>query len=284
MTRTKKLLALLLVFVMALSLTACSGFDADALKAVKQLEELDSLRADLDITIGVKMMGFMSMDFNMAGTADITTDPAMAKGNLGLDLGILGEAMNIDFYFKNVDGKALTSTSTDGGQTWDRNETEMPAFKLSNALNADTIKALAAFASSFEESGTETVKGSEATVYAGVIKWADLMAMSSDPAALQSANEAIGADVSKMEFDIPVTVSIDKASDMPVKFTIDLSQMMQEFMPLALQKAAEDDSTIDAETAELLSSLDFHTLVVSCTLYDFNTVSEIVIPAGVFAE
>ena len=282
MKRTKQLLALLLVLVMAFSLTACSDFDVSVLQTVKQMEELESFRADLDVTVGVKMMGFMSMDFSLTGTADVTKNPTVAKGTVGIDLGMLGEAMNADFYYKQVGDKALTSTSTDGGATWSQSETEFPEMKLSDILNVETVQALADFATSFEETGTETVRGSEATVYAGKIKWADVVALSPDPSAFEGANEAIGVDLSKLVFDIPVTLCIDKSSDMLVKFTIDLSQMMQEIMPPILQKAMEEDSSIDAETAELLSSFDFNTLFISVVLYDFDAVSEIVIPAGVF--
>ncbi len=282
MTLSKKLLALLLVCVMVFSLSACTDFESHALKAAAQFENLESLRADYDVTLGVKMMGFMSLDLHLVGNAKMSTDPLLGSGDLSLDLGVLGDTMAVSYCFKEDADKLYAAVSTDGGETWSRSETDALHLRFSDIINFNTLSALSAFSSSFEASGTETVNGSEATVYSGLIKWADLIAMVPDPESLQSASEALGTDVTKLYFSIPVTIAIDNSTDRIVKLTLDLSELMQVFMPLVLQKAAEDDS-LDEEAVEIIESLDFRTLVISVVLSDFNDVGEIEIPAAAFA-
>jgi hypothetical protein len=117
-------------------------------------------------------------------------------------------------------------------------------------------------------------------------------------AAGSAASSASGTplDLSGMDLtalgSIPVTIGFDKENDLIVKGSIDLTETVQNLIPMVMKVAMQSmaaQSGVDAAEMEdfdlsaLGFSLDIHTLNVSAELYNFDAVGEITIPPEALA-
>ena len=109
------------------------------------------------------------------------------------------------------------------------------------------------------------------------------MALSGVLDALETALE-IELDDLDESFDgaIPTTISIDNKSGMVVKFTMDLTDVIQNLMPLlvdqVVKEAARENGLEGIDLSVLGFALEMDHVTVSEVLYDFNAVGTIVIP------
>ena len=292
-----KLVALVLVLVLALSLTACGGFSGRMAKAAIKMQKVQNLRMDIDVDLGMSMSVFgeaMDLSTAITGPVDIINAPMKLKADLNMT--VMDEPIDLLCYADQAGNSTIVYFSADDGENWSKTTTETGDLSANASMNADTIKALAALASSFEEKGTETVKGSEAIVYSAVLDMTQLEGILS----LQNTLDAIEkvSDLKLDELDlstvapVPVTLCIDKKTNMLVKYTADVTSLMQAMTPLILQ-AALDSALSESGLGDLadlgnmdLSSFfqfDVSKVVVSAVLYDFDAVGEITIPPEALA-
>ena len=111
MKTLQKCLALLLTLIMVLSLSACGSLEAA--KAVRNIQKLDSYRADCDIDMSMSMgmlgESIMDLELSMGGGADVNRDPLKGAGEFKMEL--LDEAVEGQFYFAKEEeetrGKAI---------------------------------------------------------------------------------------------------------------------------------------------------------------------------------
>ena len=92
---------------------------------------------------------------------------------------------------------------------------------------------------------------------------------------------------------IPVTVGYDKENDLIVKGSADLTETVQNLIPMvmkvvmksiAAESGMEDSAEMeDFDLSDLGFSLDIQTLNVSAELYNFDAVGEITIPPEALA-
>lgn len=299
MSRLKKALALLLVLLMVPCLSACGGFAGRMARAALKMQKLQSLRMDIDVDLGMRLSMFgedLDLDLEVTGPIDLITSPLKAKA--ALQAAALGETSDILCYMEQVGSRLVVHTSVDNGETWERTDIDTPAPSAGGGLNAKSIAGLAKLASAFQESGTETVRGSQAVVYHGAVPMSDLeqiVDFSKIPASIEKSS-GIKIDESALDFSavapIPVTLCIDDDSGMIVKFSVDLTGPMQVLIPVVLQAAVKSalDSSPLAGLGDLgdlnlgsLGSLGFEMnlskALVSAELYDFDRVSQITIPS-----
>ena len=152
---------------------------------------------------------------------------------------------------------------------------------------------------SFEETGTETVRGKEAVIYSGNILWEDLAGDVDLSSAAEAAGSASGMPLDFSDLDltalgsIPVTIGYDKENDLIVKGSADLTETVQNLIPMvmkvvmksiAAESGMEDSAEMeDFDLSDLGFSLDIQTLNVSAELYNFDAVGEITIPPEALA-
>ena len=127
---------------------------------------------------------------------------------------------------------------------------------------------------SFKEVGTEQVNGKDAVKYEGTISNEELSEVMETAGTADSltqlgiTEDQVVAMYSELG-DLPVQVWIETESGLPVKYEMDMTDMMQKLMDKVVESMGED-------AAGMTITMD--KVFVSMSLSDFNAVSEIVIP------
>ena len=298
MKRYQKVLALLLISLMALSLSGCSLITIT--KTASNMNSLKSVSADtvLNLSVDMAMMGETSpFDIAVSGPFDFDLANGKGKGDLTLDL--MGENVNLLLYYERLEDKVVIYTSADSGETWSKNETALSDQQEKDSSDLKALAMIKKLSNSFEETGTEIVRGKEAVIYSGTILWKDLVGDVDLSSAAEAAGSASGMPLDFSDLDlaalgsIPVTVGYDKENDLIVKGSADLTETVQNLIPMimkvamksiAAESGMEDSSEMeDFDPIDLGFTMDIQTLTVSAELYNFDTVGEITIPPEALA-
>ena len=298
MKRYQKVLALLLISLMALSLSGCSLITIT--KTASNMNSLKSVSADLALNLGMDMtMMDETSPFEIAVSGPFDFDLANGKGKSDLTLDLMGENVNLLLYYERLEDKFVIYTSADNGETWSKNETALSDQQEKDSSDLKSLAMIKKLSNSFEETGTETVRGKEAVIYSGNILWEDLAGDLDLSTAAEAAGSASGMPLDFSDLDlaalgsIPVTVGYDKENDLIVKGSADLTETVQNLIPMvmkvvmksiAAESGMEDSAEMeDFDLSDLGFSLDIQTLNVSAELYNFDAVGEITIPPEALA-
>ncbi len=298
MKRYQKVLALLLISLMALSLSGCSLITIT--KTASNMNSLKSVSADLALNLGMDMtMMDETSPFEIAVSGPFDFDLANGKGKADLTLDLMGENVNLLLYYERLEDKFVIYTSADNGETWSKNETALSDQQEKDSSDLKSLAMIKKLSNSFEETGTETVRGKEAVIYSGNILWEDLVGDVDLSSAAEAAGSASGMSLDFSDLDlaalgsIPVTVGYDKENDLIVKGSADLTETVQNLIPMvmkvvmksiAAESGMEDSAEMeDFDFSDLGFSLDIQTLNVSAELYNFDAVGEITIPPEALA-
>lgn len=278
----KRVLAALLVLTLTLTLAGCGGFAGRMIAAVKKMEKVQSYRADLnlDAAITVTALGQeMPIDLKLSGTSDVSADSGRSRTDLHVPL--FGEDLAfLCFTERTEDGYAIF-LSANGGKNWTHRHAEIPAPK-----NKASLSALRDLASRFAETGVETIKGSEATVYAGTLTGEDLENTLHLSETLTNAFEAMelpsDAAAAKDWGDVPVTIAIDNKSGLVTRYTLDLTAFLAKLTPKimdAVVSAVSEEVGLGGIDPGLPGfSLEIGQVKAEAVLYDFDAVGTIEIP------
>ena len=298
MKRYQKVLALLLISLMALSLSGCSLITIT--KTASNMNSLKSVSADLALNLGMDMtMMDETSPFEIAVSGPFDFDLANGKGKADLTLDLMGENVDLLLYYERLEDKFVIYTSADNGETWSKNETALSDQQEKDSSDLKALAMIKKLSNSFEETGTETVRGKEAVIYSGNILWEDLAGDLDLSTAAEAAGSASGMPLDFSDLDlaalgsIPVTVGYDKENDLIVKGSADLTETVQNLIPMvmkvvmksiAAESGMEDSAEMeDFDLSDLGFSLDIQTLNVSAELYNFDAVGEITIPPEALA-
>ena len=298
MKRYQKVLALLLISLMALSLSGCSLITIT--KTASNMNSLKSVSADLALNLGMDMtMMDETSPFEIAVSGPFDFDLANGKGKSDLTLDLMGENVDLLLYYERLEDKVVIYTSADNGETWSKNETTLSDQQEKDSSDLKSLAMIKKLSKSFEETGTETVRGKEAVIYSGNILWEDLAGDLDLSTAAEAAGSASGMPLDFSDLDlaalgsIPVTVGYDKENDLIVKGSADLTETVQNLIPMvmkvvmksiAAESGMEDSAEMeDFDLSDLGFSLDIRTLNVSAELYNFDAVGEITIPPEALA-
>lgn len=298
MKRYQKVLALLLISLMALSLSGCSLITIT--KTASNMNSLKSVSADLALNLGMDMtMMDETSPFEISVSGPFDFDLANGKGKADLTLDLMGENVDLLLYYERLEDKLVIYTSADNGETWSKNETALSDQQEKDSSDLKSLAMIKKLSNSFEETGTETVRGKEAVIYSGNILWEDLAGDVDLSSAAEAAGSASGMPLDFSDLDltalgsIPVTVGYDKENDLIVKGSADLTETVQNLIPMvmkvvmksiAAESGMEDSAEMeDFDLSDLGFSLDIRTLNVSAELYNFDAVGEITIPPEALA-
>ena len=293
MKSLKKPLALLLLVALVLSLSGCGLAQGRLAIAAMKMQKLNSLRMDLDLELGMTMSMLgenTNIDMDLSGIVGLVIEPLKIEADLSTEL--FGEPFHLLCYANQDGSKLVTFTSVDGGRLWSRSENEISAPEGGSFLNAETIAGIAKLAGSFVEQGTDTVRGSEVTIYAGKVTGEDLNTVFAAAGLEQTLEKALEADIPDGSLDfsgidpVPITLCLDRSANMFTRFTIDLSPMMQILTPVVLHTAVSSALSRSAfgdlgslDLSILGFSFDLNKVILSCEMYDFDAVGDITVPA-----
>lgn len=277
--RTLRFTAAALTLTLGLGLTACGGTAPAAETPEEVLTKAQEAMAD------VTSMGYdMTMDLSMGAEgetlaistvtrADTVLSPLAMKAEMEMDLGDLGGTTSMTIYAKEQDGSYLTVVGAPdeaGKMTWQSSSMDALG-ELENLSGTDSLQLYLDSIQNFTQGESETVNGVEATRYDGVILGEDLsevIAASGALSQLDSLGMGEMSDLFTDMGDLPVSLWIAKETYYPVKYEMDLTEMMQSILDKTLSEQLGADIGLTVEQAAL-----------SMTIRDINQVGEIEIPA-----
>ena len=281
------LLTLSLLFGLVLALPSAparaeSTAEQELTEAFANLNTLDSLRMDLDfaldLAIVMSMEGQtivnlpMSIALNM--DIEIQKTPYAMHGQMEMQMTSMGQKENKKaLMYGEADGDAVISySSEDDGATWTKKRTEKATFSLGD------LSTIIGSAKEIQKINMETVDGHDMDVYTAIV----------DGQYLQQALDAAGSDNPLSEMmgengtddmgDFEVVIYVDRATDLPVRLSIDLASMMKDLLSTAMESSM---GTSGVEGMEMKIDISVGTVV--CDLSQFNSVPFIEIPAAVKA-
>ena len=278
MKKTARIIALILLAAMLLSLTGCGSFETKMARAAKKMSSLQSVHMDMDMHMdfSMSMLGeSLDLDANMKSGIDMQTEPLRAKMEIGME--VLGANMEMLMYMEQNGEEYTAYVSADEGASWERESITAEEAKSQTGDVGENLKIFIDCAKSFQEAGTETVNGAEATRYDGVITGDSLESALELSGAKEMLGEGLGAKLSADAFtgleSIPCSVWIDNKSGMVVRYDMDMSAVMQSMM-----KELMEGILAEQGLAGLGMEMELREVTVSAVLSQFDAVGEIIIP------
>lgn len=282
MKKRNRILALALTLVLLLCLCACgssmknASFEERMDYAQEQMSKLDSVHADMimDVELEMSVLG-QSQSMNMTMSYAMDTDNKSGITRMEINITVMGTTQKILSYSETVDGELTTYTSVDNGRSWEKLTAE-----AGSPVTLDSAQAAELFArnaGSFTKTGTETINGSQATVYSGELDekyFEEVIQMTGVSSALEETLGVEGAgDMFSGLGSIPLTIAIDDNSGMMVRCTMDMTNAMQAMMKNVFDLAMESSGLGSIEI-----EIEIPKAIATMTLSQFNSVGEIVIP------
>ena len=288
MKQLKKILVIVLALAMVLSLSACGAFETKMAKAAQKMSKVESLRMDMDMDMdmSISVMGeSLGIDANVEAEMDVLTKPVKIAGSMAMDM--MDEEIEFLFYVEQTDDGYTLYLSPDNGESWVRRDVE--GVEAPEVSKTEQLGMLAKLAETFEEQGTEEIRGSAATVYKGVISGADISAAITESGALEQMEElqeSTEIDLSGLDFsdlsDIPTTIAIDNKSGMISRYTMDMTDILQDFMDsimnVVLAQVAKESGMEGVDLAALGLTVEIDKVEATVDLFDYDAVKTVEIP------
>ena len=262
----KRIIALVLAAVLLLALTGCGSFTPRMIVSLQKMSKLTSLHSDTVVGMGIKLelLGQktdLELTANAAG--DHQKDPSLSA--VDLELSFMDVTQQLLLYTERRDKVLVVYVSLDGGESWTRRDMEAKEVQtdaLSEINFGDLLKLAIGLAECFEEAGTVTVQGSEATLYKGVIP-AEYVRQALASVKL-SEDFTLDEDAISQVGDVPVSLAIDNKSGMIVQISTDLTEalrglileLLSQYLDLGVLDAAVNIEIEHIETVTELSRFD----------------------------
>ncbi len=306
MKMRNKFLALLLAVSVTCTAAACGGADDSSQSAKDPVTEDTSADnetdepddADVDVyaaaqekmkeikSLNGKMTAEISMNMSANGesqalettsTVDMSCfyDPVRFKADISMDAGEAGST-NMSMYAETGDDGTYTMYISDG-TSWQAQSVQMEDLEAYNAAGNMTNYMQDSY--HFQDAGTEQVDGKDARKYTGVITGDDMQDAVMSTGVLDSLTSA-GMDTSQLESmfqdlgDLPITLWIDEAEYYPVKYEMDMTEMMNSMMTSLLASMGDQAEGV---------TMEYTKAFISMTCSDYNAAADFTIPDEVKA-
>ncbi|MBC8529109.1 hypothetical protein H8699_06680 [Christensenellaceae bacterium NSJ-44] len=278
MRHIRKAAALLLVLALAIGFGGCAQNMTPAQKIVQAQINLSKVKS-MTATMDMKMdFSIVQQQIAMAIQYDMTvfSDPTRVKADMMMDGGTLLGQQEATLYMEQQDGKAITYTLL--ADKWTRTEEAIGA----EGSKADTFDLQSAFklysqcAESFKETGEEQIGGRAAIRLEGALTGEALEEAVTASGVLNSISE--GGNIGKEDVatlyqaisDLPITIWLDKEKLLPVRYEMDMTDIMTGIMENAMSGSPEMAAYMDFKA---------NTCSVVVELGDFDSAPDFDIPA-----
>lgn len=280
MKQTKRAATLALAAMLALSLAACGGENADAAvtAALEKLKGAASMDAKMEVTIayaGAEGSG----DLTVTNTMSVTmfTEPLKMKADVEMKMRS-GE----DEYTQALttyaiqEGGGVTQYATNGTD-WAKKTAASADLEQYDARSS-LVRYLEKGAG-YKEAGTEQVEGADAAKYTGTVSGEALVELLDDTGSLGSISAMSADQQAKIRENLkglpPLTVSVwvDSASGCPARFEMDMSKLLADMEANIDETLGHPDLGDSAETPEIAS------YIVRMTLSNFDAATPFELPA-----
>ena len=277
MKKMKKFAAFFLAVAMVLSLSACGSFATKMAKAVKKMEAVKSYHMSMTVPMSMTLSVLgqeVNSDMNMGWELDVCKEPMTAAGTISAAM--LGmESEEIPFYMEKVGDEYKVYTQSVLGWNVETLSADQEPVQI------DTVSGLKIFMEAgkiFEEAGSETVSGSKATRFDGVIEGEYVAAVLSMSGVKDMLSEILGAELDEQALaglgGVPTSIWIDDASGMIVRYDMEMSELIN-----ALTSQLVDSVKDEYGLEGLDMDISIRSLNASVVLSDFDRIGQIEIPA-----
>ena len=294
MKMRNKFLALLLAVSMSFSVSAC-GSSADnqgegkpatedtakdqeettdvyaaALEKMKEISSLNG-KMNVEMDLNVEAAG-QKQTMQTVTTMDMSClyNTTRIKMDMDMDAGE-GTKINMSVYAEMTDDGKYNMYMYDGAN-WQTQTVEAADIQQYDAAGNMTGYMQESY--NFQDAGTEQIDGKDARKYTGVMTGDDMRAAILSTGTLNSLS-SLGIDDSQVETmlkdlgELPITLWIDETDLYPVKYEMDMSNLLNSLMKGIMESAGEDAEGV---------SLEYTKAKIEMTCSDFNAVSEFSIP------
>ena len=286
--KTRKTLSLLLAMLMLMSISVTALAEEPKPAEEASYENLDSWSMDttVNIDLTMNMMGEeMALQMEIGTAIDMTKSPERCRTEMTADS--MGDSQKTILYYEKDGNNFTVVVSEDGGETWNKQVLPAEQFPANMQASLASFAKLTDYASVLTKTGTETIKGREATVYSGSLtgeQAADYIETTGALSALESmfATGPDAMDVGELG-EMPLSIAIDNETGMLVWFNMDMSDYLQHLMDRVLntiiQSAlGEEELPEDLDLSMFEASVVIREASGDTTLYNFNEVGEIQLP------
>ena len=248
----KRIAALALGAALTLSMTACGGGTAnkeDATAKIRAASEKVNAVESMEATMVMEMdMTAMGQKVETDTTMDMVcfNDPMKMKADMTMDMGSLGSvSMSI---FAEADGDTYNMYLYDGN-TWTSQTATVNMLEQYDAQQS--VNLYLDSGAEYISVGTEEINGVTADKYTGVIRGEAMEEVLKASGATTNLESSLGGMVDVSELysglgDMPITVWIDPESGYPVRYFMDMTDVMQSMMSKAMSGIEGGDTlTID---------------------------------------
>lgn len=269
----KRTAAFALSAALALSLAACgSGTEkstGDIATALEKINAVKSLEATMVMEMDMSLMG-QSMETETAMNMVCFNDPMKLKADMTMDMGELGSfTMNM---YAAMDGDNYTVYMNDGS-AWSSETVDMSYLQQYDAQ--ESMNLYLESGDDYTLDGTEEINGSTANKFTGVIRGDALEEVLAASGATSSLESSVGdLDLSELYSDLgdlPITVWVDQESGYPVRYAMDMTELMQGIMEKSMAAAGGEEDISGMITMDKMS------LVMDC--FNFDNATDFEIPA-----
>lgn len=270
--------ALALGGLLALSVTACGGTtnkndSADKIQAA--LEKINAVK-NMDATMLMEMdMSAMGQSIETDTTMNMScfNDPLKVKADMTMSMGSLG-AVSMSIYAQQ-DGEQCNTYVYDG-TSW-----TVQTMDLEDLQQYDAQQSMDLYLESgvdYAHEGTEEINGMTTDKYSGVIRGDAMEEVMKTSGATSSLESSLGGSVDLSDLysdleDMPITVWIDQASGYPVRYYMDMTDVMQSMMTKMLSSMGVEGG----------SSVTVSKMEITMDCFNFDNAAEFEIPAEALA-
>lgn len=266
-------LALAMMFTLAACGKEQSGADAASVMAAAQQEltKVSSMRYTYAMEMAISAED-QPVEMSVDGTAEVTMNPYAARMTMNMDM--LGMALkDVQVYMVSENGQMVAYTGMDmtgtGQNQWYKSQADDSGMNTENYDAVESFELYMKNGSNFKAVGTDTVQGTSATRYEGVITSDMLEDTLEESGSLESITSLLGEDYSSAlagMSGIPITIWINDAG-LPVKYVFDMTSMMTELL-----QSSEDSEDADATVDKFIMSME---------VLGYNDVDAITVPQEV---
>ena len=271
----KRIAVLALGAALTLSMTACGGTEnkdnssGDIGTAMEKLNAVSSLDATMVMEMNMSVMEQV-METKTTMNMSCFNDPMKLKADMTMDMDDLG-SVDMSIYAA-MDGDTYNMYLYDG-TNW-----TTQAVDVSYLQQYDAKESMNLYLESGDDytlAGTEEINGSTTNKFTGVIRGEALEEVLAASGATSNLEASVGdLDLASLYSDLgdlEITVWVDQESGYPVRYAMDMTQMMQGMMDKILAASAEGEDTSGMLTVDKVN------MVMDC--FNFNSAADFEIPA-----
>ena len=241
----------------ALSLAACaSGKPATPEEVLKAASEKVAAAKSMssEVIMDMKMASAgQTIQMTMTGAVEAIEEPMAMHMDMTMDMGAMG-SMKMQMYMTEEEGAYQLYVGTDDGSgatTWAA-QSVPDADQMKQYDTQANMELYLKSGSNFQENGTETIEGKETVRYDGVITNECFNEVFTSTGVLDQFS-SLGVDAETAQSmltdlgDLPISVWVEKESNLPVKYEMDMTAIMQSIMTKTME-AADSTETITVES------------------------------------